>query len=244
MISILESLYRQSSQDVNFMLSHSQADFLSQQSEVNTPYSTTQAHHPRSVLNIQPAIATNQQEEDSHRTINGYQDDSVYSPEPDDAYSYQSTSLSSHNTVASSEQQQESWWDDQGYQQYGQYHLLATGAASQEQFAYDPVLIIDPVEGGGPEAFTDFAYSNPPRHEVADTRLQQLSTSRQSTQQRNHADNIAYTPTARRWSREYSPEERMRVGLRRWENEQARTDYDQQCRGRSSAQPRRQRRRG
>jgi hypothetical protein len=106
-----------------------------------------------------------------------------------------------------------------------QYYLQATSHPDVPNYGTE--LIIDSVEdvqGSRHLAQPDHG-SDRPRHQLPDSN--QRRTPHQQTAQ---ARNVARSLTARRWSREYSPEERMRVALPRWATEQDRLDYE--CRQR------------
>jgi len=198
------------------------ADFTSQESHPGTTYATdytTQARLPVGVPYPRDATTTTQ----DTRTItndqpyqNGYAVD--YSDENSYTNGDYSQSASSYDTVSPSNQPQVAHWDGQGYQHYRQYYLPPT-SYPQETPKYDPEIVIDSIE----DEPVSSQYSNLPEHGSARARSQQHAAA--STHQNPHQTNVARTPTARRWSREYSPEERMRVGLSRWETEQDRMDY-------------------
>jgi hypothetical protein len=216
-------------QHANFMLSLSHPEFPSQQSSVGITYSTTEARYPAGIPNTQQATTTQHPAQNSHTTTNGYQFHNGYVPEYNDEQPYtsgvQSTSTSTYHTFSSPEYQQESSWDGQGYQEYGQYYLPATSYPSQSQPNYDSVLVIDTIEDEHSEAWVDLSRSNHAGFEGVGLRPQQPSTDSRHNQQNTYTENFAHTPTARRWSREYSPEERLRIGLPRWETEQHRIEY-------------------
>jgi hypothetical protein len=148
-----------------------------------------------------------------------------------DSYSYtnvvQSQSASTYENSSATEQNPEPQWESQGYFQQGQYYLPTTPYDSQTIPTYNPELVIDSIEEGHPAVWGDAScYPSQSGYGEAGARIQQTFTAGTDTQQNSQTANVAHTLTTKRWSREYSPEERMRVGLPRWESEQHRIDYE------------------
>lgn len=186
---------------------------------------------------------TQQPVQSSWENTKGYQCQNGYAVELSDQCSYTSegqyTSASTYNTISSSEHQQESARDGQGYQQYGQYYLPSTSFPPQEQPNYDSVLVIDSIEDEQAQTWVDPSRSSGTGYGEARSRDQETPETGRYAEQSNQTANVARTPTTRRWSREYSPEERMRVGLPRWETEQHRIDYERRQQGRQRSHGRR-----
>lgn len=189
---------------------------------------TTEAQYPVHIPHHYAAATAAQSVQDKRAFTN------------DDAISYRegnsctngdySQSASSYNTFTRSEEQSELQCNGHGYQQYRQYYLPPT-SYPQETPKYDPELVIDSIE----EERDSPHFPNQPQQGRARRRPDDAATASRSpqraqSQQNSQATNVAHTQTARRWSREYSPEERMRVGLPRWETEQHRIDYERQQR--------------
>jgi hypothetical protein len=211
--------------------SHSNPDLPFEESNTGSTYPTdhtTQAQYPIDVPYNQTSAAATQPTRDTGAGSNDQHYASDYTINYTDGNSYtkgdHSQSASNHETICSSDEQQQLWWDDEGCQRYRQYYLPVTPYA-QETPNYDPELVIDSIE----DDQCTSRFSNQPEYREARARLHQPSTTG-STQENPQPANVARTPTARRWSREYSPEERMRVGLLRWETEQHRINYERQQR--------------
>ena len=205
------------------MNSPRQAEPPVQQPAVNYPYSATQTEYLAGYPNTQPAATTYNSAQNPRFATNGYQYRTGYAPEYNDAFSYmiedQSTSARVYNPLSSSEHQPEPRRENHEYRQDGQYYLPSTSYPLMKQTNYDSVLTIDTVED---EYSATWAQSSHSEYEVARSATQESDAPERYSQGTNHA---AHSPTARRWSREYSPDERMRVGLPRWETEQDRLEY-------------------
>jgi hypothetical protein len=216
------------SQHTNVILGCSHADFPSQQFDAGITYSValpTQAHYPVGIPYDPAAPMTQQPAQDQRVTIDGHYYQTGYA-EYSDGYSHtsgdQSTSASANDALPS-ENQQESQWD-------GQYYFPTTSYPPQEPLRYASELSIDSIEDDQDETRIDSSglhQAGSARSVEAGSRVQQqpLAPGRY-TQQNNQTANVARTPTARRWSREYSPEERIRVGLPRWETKRHRKNYE------------------
>jgi hypothetical protein len=216
------------------------ADATSSQSHADSPFQesctgstnptdhTTEAQYPVDIPYDHAAVTATQPAQDTRAITNDY------AINYNEGYSYTngdySKSTSSYDIFPRSEQQSEFQWNGNGYQQYQQYYLPPT-SYPQETPKYDPELVIDSIE----EERDSSRFPNQPqqgraRHRPEDAATSDRSPHRASSQQNSQTTNVAHTPTARRWSREYSPGERMRVGLPRWETEQHRMDYERQQR--------------
>lgn len=231
----------------------SHSDFPSQEASVSTAYSTastTQARYPAG-LPYNHTATTQQSGQHTYATTKDYQYQNGYPVDYSHGYSYkngnQSQSASTYDVLSPSEPQ-ESQLDDQGRQQYRQYYLPTTSYPPQDTPKYDPELDIDSVEDqqagawAGASRYPDQASEAPySGYGDATSQAQQPSAVVRHTPQNPQTANVARTPTAQRWSREYSPEERMRVGLRRWETDQDRIDYERQQSQRRQRSQRRRR---
>lgn len=165
---------------------------------------------------------------DSLVSTNGYHYHNEHAVQYSDEHSSTSedqyNSAYTYNIFRSSGQNQESTSVGQDYQQYAQYYLPATTFPSQDQPNYDRVLVFDPIEDDQVGSRVDPRHLGQAHHGEERCREQEAPAPSRSAHQSNQTVNVARTPTAGRWSREYSPEERMRLGLRRWETEQHRID--------------------
>jgi hypothetical protein len=114
---------------------------------------------------------------------------------------------------------------ERDYQEFQLEHLPIPYNPGEIQM-YDSELVLDSVE----EQEGSSQYSKRPGFESFEFQPQNDATKRSQDQAPRHlnpqATNIARTPTTRRWSREYAPEERIRVGLPRWESKEARRKYE------------------
>jgi hypothetical protein len=160
-------------------------------------------------------------------TTDDYQHQNGYATDPSEGCSYtsgnHSYSASTYYTWSASERQYQPQWDGQGYQQYGRHYLPTASNPPHDIPDYDSELVIDSVERDEARAWGD-ASRPPTQPRAGDGRAQRQQRPAPARNQQSQ-QNIAHTHTTQRWSREYSPEERMRVGLPRWETEQHRIDY-------------------
>ena len=211
--------------------SHSHIDFTSQDPHAGTADAAayiTQAPKLAEAKYHNAAPMAQQSTGDTRTTTGDYHYQNEYTTDSTEDCSYTSEchsySASTYDTWSSFKQQYQPRWEGQGYQQYGQYYLPTTSNPPQDVPNYDPEIVIDSIEGMEGSARGDACNPPiPPRAEDGRAHHQQPSLSFRNQQAQ---ENIAYTPTARRWSCEYSPEERMRVGLPRWKTEQHRIDYE------------------
>lgn len=121
-------------------------------------------------------------------------------------------------------------WDYHGYQQSNQYYLATSMYPTQETPNYDLELVIESIEDE--PATSSAVASNDASQPVTDDSRESAQQPSANTYppQTAQTANVPGTVTARRWSREYSPEERMRVGLLRFPTEQHRVEYERQQR--------------
>lgn len=217
-----------------YIPSSSNADFSRHEPSDGTIYPavyTAQARRPPRVAHVRAGTVVQQPTRGTRFSTNGYQHQNGYYVMNGDSDSYiagdQSQSVPACETSPASGQNPEPQWGSSGYLQEGQYYLPTTPYDSQTTPTYNSELIIDSIEEGDSGTWGDDSrYPRQSSYREPRSQIQQTFTGGDYTRQDSQTANIARTPTTRRWSREYSPEERMRVGLPRWESEQHRIDYE------------------
>jgi hypothetical protein len=122
-------------------------------------------------------------------------------------------------------EQQAGWHSTSAHRDYSEHEYYLPPGPSYSPPMYERELIIDEENTGTsvPPMTGRNQCSGQTRLHPTQQNSEQVSHARQNGQTRYHSP----PPTTQRWSAEYSPEERMRVGLPRWESHDREVQYQQ-----------------